>query len=134
MPSNRRQFLATGAAAMAGSFVNRGRFPRFPGSPIEYSARCVALVERALVIDMLSPITLNFPLMGEMGRQPRTVLRRRFSAVSEQRDQRLPYGGRHRRTGCLPVDLWVHRQLEQPASRNRSVLHPDRLGRRFREN
>ena len=80
MPSNRRQFLATGAAAMAGSFVNRGRFPRFPGSPIEYSARCVALVERALVIDMLSPITLNFPLMGKWVANPEL-----FSAADFQR-------------------------------------------------
>jgi membrane dipeptidase len=47
--------IAAGAAAVAGApAILRGRFQLFAGSPVEYSARAVRLVERTVVIDMLN--------------------------------------------------------------------------------
>ncbi|MGE0442952.1 MAG: dipeptidase [Gemmatimonadales bacterium] len=66
--TTRREFLIAGSAA-ALPFINRGRFRLFPGGA-EYSARCVALVERAVVIDMLSPLTLNFELQNRWNADP----------------------------------------------------------------
>ncbi|HXG65929.1 MAG TPA: membrane dipeptidase [Blastocatellia bacterium] len=58
----RRDMLRrTGAALLAAPMINRGRYRLFAGSPNEYSARAIDLVKRATVIDMLSPLTLNFP-------------------------------------------------------------------------
>src|SRR5262245_61618979 len=63
---NRRElFRATAAAAagiLAAPFIQRGRFSLFAGSPQTYSARCIDLVHRSLVIDMLSQFKLGaFP-------------------------------------------------------------------------
>lgn len=57
--TSRRTFVA---AAIAVPFVNRGRFRLFPWSQTQYSARAIDLMKRATVLDMLSPMTLNFPL------------------------------------------------------------------------
>ncbi len=65
--TTRRRFLA---AAFAVPLINRGRFTLFRGSGAEYTARCLSVMERALVIDMLSPLTLNFPLMGKWNAKP----------------------------------------------------------------
>lgn len=71
-PTSRRRFVATSAAVLAGApFLNLGRF-RLPGGTAEYSARCMAIMERALVIDMLSPLTLNFPLGAKWATNPET--------------------------------------------------------------
>ena len=70
MITTRRQFLAAGAAVLSVPMINRGRFPLFPWSTTEYSARCIGLVQRALVIDMLSPLTLNFPLWAKWVAKP----------------------------------------------------------------
>ena len=60
---NRREWLrgagAVVAAALGGPFLNRGRFRLFASSQEEYSARCLDLVERSLVIDMLSQFKLG---------------------------------------------------------------------------
>ncbi len=66
----RRQWLklaaGAGAVSLAGwplagaPLLNRGRFRLFPGSPAEYSARAVDLLDRSLVIDMLSPLVISF--------------------------------------------------------------------------
>ncbi len=56
----RRTFLATTALAAAAPAFNRGRFRVFPWSGAEYSARAIGLMERSVVIDMLSPLTINF--------------------------------------------------------------------------
>ena len=58
----RRQALKTlsaAAAVLAAPAVLRGRFQLFAGSAATYSARCIALVERSLVIDMLSQFKLG---------------------------------------------------------------------------
>jgi membrane dipeptidase len=61
--------VATPAAALA-PMINRGRYRVFAGSPQEYSARAVDLVKRSTVIDMLSPLTLNFPKMAKWFANP----------------------------------------------------------------
>src|SRR5215217_3541419 len=60
---------ASGLAAFAAPMINRGRFRLFAQTR-EYSARAIALMERSLVIDMLSPMTLNFPLQAKWNKDP----------------------------------------------------------------
>ncbi len=57
--------LAASLGRSAPAF-NRGRFQlfasgRFGSTATEYSARAIALMQRSVVIDMLSPFTLDFP-------------------------------------------------------------------------
>lgn len=59
---NRRQWLKTAgaaAAALGAPLLNRGRFRLFAFSAQEYSTRCLDLVGRSLVIDMLSQFKLG---------------------------------------------------------------------------
>jgi membrane dipeptidase len=60
---------AAPAVALA-PMINRGRYRVFANSTQEYSARAVDLVKRSTVIDMLSPLTLNFPKMGKWFADP----------------------------------------------------------------
>ncbi len=79
-PLSRRTFVkAAGAVAtmLAAPAFNRGRYrlvAQAPGGPAprEYSARAVALVERALVIDMLSVLTLDFPKQARWEANPKS--------------------------------------------------------------
>ena len=60
--------VRAGAAAVAAPLLNLGRFRVFAGAPKEYSARCVDLVKRSNVIDMLNPFNLGMvlgPLAGD---------------------------------------------------------------------
>lgn len=61
----RRDLLKSGLAAslatLAAPMINRGRYRLFADSRKTYSARAIELVQRSTVIDMLSPLTLNFP-------------------------------------------------------------------------
>lgn len=70
---SRREMLRNAAGTMGGfafaPMINLGRFSFLPGDP-EYSARAVRLVQESVVVDMLSPITINFKLMGEWFKQP----------------------------------------------------------------
>jgi membrane dipeptidase len=50
--------------------VNRGRYRIFAGSPVEYSARAIDLVNRSTVIDMLSLLTLDFPKQAKWFADP----------------------------------------------------------------
>lgn len=60
---SRRELLRNVAGAAAASalapFVNLGRFRLQAEGAREYSARCIELVGSSLVVDMLSPLTLN---------------------------------------------------------------------------
>ena len=52
--------VAGGIGAVLGApFLNLGRFRRFAGQRTEYSARCLALMQEATVVDMLSPLTIS---------------------------------------------------------------------------
>lgn len=79
--TTRRHFLRTCAAATAAGlpFLNRGRFLLWQGGA-QYSARAIDLVKRATVIDMLSPLTLNFPLQGRWFNDPES-----FTAADAKR-------------------------------------------------
>jgi membrane dipeptidase len=60
----RRALLAqaamAGAATLGAPMLNLGRYQLFGAGTPQYSARALALMERALVIDMLCPLTLDF--------------------------------------------------------------------------
>ena len=58
---SRRSFLTRLALVPCAPFINRGRFQLFAASsPVEYSAQTIELVQGSTVIDMLSPLTLDF--------------------------------------------------------------------------
>jgi len=72
LPSRRRflRDLSFGAAAVtAAPMINLGRYELF-GAGQEYSDRCVELVGRSLVIDMLSPLNLNIPYLVQQLQDP----------------------------------------------------------------
>lgn len=81
-PISRRALLEGAAAACAASlaapFINRGRYRLFAWSETEYSARAIALVQRSIVIDMLCPLTLNFPQGDKWFTAPETFTDRDF--------------------------------------------------------
>src|SRR5688572_2126472 len=81
-PVSRRAFVAGAAAAcgaaIAAPLINRGRFQLFAASATDYSARAIALVERSLVIDMLSVFTLDFPLQDKWFANPETFTAEHF--------------------------------------------------------
>ena len=93
-PSNpsRRELLAqaalAGAALVVGpraaaAMINRGRYRLFAESASEYSARTIALMERSVVVDMLAPFTLNFPLMAEWTKSPESFTDAHFRKFKE---------------------------------------------------
>jgi len=86
-PISRRALLKQSAAACAAlvgvpaisaAMINRGRYRLFPGSRVEYSARTIALMQRATVIDMLSPFTLDFPLQQKWVENPESFTAAQF--------------------------------------------------------
>ncbi|HKY43716.1 MAG TPA: membrane dipeptidase [Pyrinomonadaceae bacterium] len=75
-PISRREMLKraglTGAAVLAAPMINRNRFRLFANSTTEYSSKAIDLVGRATVIDMLSVLTLNFPMQTKWFKEPET--------------------------------------------------------------
>jgi len=65
---SRRNMLKTTAGVVSGvvfaPMLNLGRYRLFGRTSTEYPERVIRLVRESTVIDMLSPITLNFPLMA----------------------------------------------------------------------
>ena len=59
----RREMLTTTAAAGLGAvlapMINRGRFRLFAQSAVQYSTRTIDLMQRSVVIDMLSPFKIS---------------------------------------------------------------------------
>ena len=75
MRSISRRELLRSVAAGYGAFavapmLNLGRYRLFASTATEYSERAVRLVRESLVIDMLSPLTLNFPLFAKWEADP----------------------------------------------------------------
>lgn len=62
--NTRRELLKQGLWLAAVPMLNRGRYRLFARSEREYSAKTIDLVGRSLVIDMLSPLTLDFEKSG----------------------------------------------------------------------
>ena len=81
-PISRRAMLqrAAGACAVAAGapFINRGRYRLFAFSQAEYSARTIALMQRATVLDMLCVLTLNFPQGDKWMAAPETFTDKDF--------------------------------------------------------
>ncbi len=73
---SRREMLKraglTGAAMLAAPMINRGRFRLFANSNTEYSRQSIDLIGRTTVIDMLSVLTLNFPMQTKWFKDPET--------------------------------------------------------------
>ena len=65
-----KAFTTACAAAVGAPFVSRGRYRLFGAGAREYSARAIDLMRRATVIDMLSPLTLDFPKFGRWMSNP----------------------------------------------------------------
>jgi membrane dipeptidase len=86
-PISRRDLLASGAVAATGvvlaPMLNLGRYRLFAHSSAQYSARAVKLVRESLVIDMLSPLTLNFPLFARWQAQPELFTAELFRPFQE---------------------------------------------------
>ena len=70
---HRRDALRAIAAALAAPAVLRGRFQLFADSTATYSTRCIALLQRSLVIDMLSQFKLGAFLDVLGGSGPRVT-------------------------------------------------------------
>jgi membrane dipeptidase len=68
----------SGAALLAGPMINRGRFRLFANSATEYSSKAIDLIGRSTVIDMLSVLTLNFPMQGKWFKDPETFTAAEF--------------------------------------------------------
>jgi membrane dipeptidase len=73
-PISRRDLLKTaavsGAAIAIAPMINLGRYRLFAHARAEYSERAIRLVRESLVIDMLSPLSLNFPLFAKWEAEP----------------------------------------------------------------
>jgi len=65
-----KSLTSAGLATFTAPMINRGRYRLFASSLKEYSARAVGLVGRSTVIDMLSPLTLNFPKQAKWFANP----------------------------------------------------------------
>ena len=58
------------SAILTAPMLNLGRYRLFASATTEYSERAVRLVHDSLVIDMLSPLSLNFPLFAKWEADP----------------------------------------------------------------
>ena len=72
------QSAVVSLATVAAPMINLGRYRLFAESTTEYSARALALVQRSLVIDMLSVFTLNFPDQAKWEANPETFTEKEF--------------------------------------------------------
>lgn len=73
MPTRRQALTAlasAGIAAVGAPLINRGRHRLLGAGQREYSTRAIDLVRRTTVIDMLSPLTLDFPKFGRWMSDP----------------------------------------------------------------
>jgi membrane dipeptidase len=83
-----RRTLLKGAAGAAGAallapMVNRGRYRLFAQAQVEYSARAVRLVTESLVIDMLSPLTINGEVQSRWSRNAENFTEEDYRAFVE---------------------------------------------------
>jgi len=71
--AHRRDFLKTATAALAVPMINRGRFSIRAGAQDRYSTRCIDLLKRALVIDMLAPLNLSGRIRAQWLNDPSSL-------------------------------------------------------------
>lgn len=65
-------------ASVAAPMINLGRYRIFAQSQTQYSARAIALMQRSVVIDMLSVFTLNFPDQAKWEANPESFTEKEF--------------------------------------------------------
>ena len=86
-PLSRRDLLKSAAgaagAALVAPMINRGRYRLFARSPVDYSERAVRLVTQSLVIDMLSPLTINNDIQERWSRTPENFTEEDYRAFIE---------------------------------------------------
>ena len=73
MPTRREALTAlasAGIATVGASLINRGRHRLLAAGQREYSTRAIDLVRKTTVIDMLGPLTLDFPKFGRWMSDP----------------------------------------------------------------
>jgi membrane dipeptidase len=102
-PVTRRRVLQAAAAASVATFglpmLNLGSYRAFGASAPKYSSRAMKLIERSLVIDMLSPLKLDFtpeayshPISEEAAAEFRSSGINAFhNAIGTGADETLPY-------------------------------------------
>lgn len=73
-----RQTAVAGLATVAAPMINLGRYQLFGQGTPQYSKRAVDLMQRSLVIDMLSVFTLNFPDQDKWERNPESFTEQEF--------------------------------------------------------
>ena len=78
---NRRELLTRSACLVAAPFVSVGRCRLFASEAHTYSVRAIELVEQANVIDMLSLLTLDWPLLDRWRKNPETFGDAEFKAL-----------------------------------------------------
>lgn len=66
------------APRLAAAMINRGRYRLFPHEATDYSARAIALMQRSIVVDMLSVFTLDFPLQARWTVNPESFTDEHF--------------------------------------------------------
>lgn len=59
-----------GTGLLAAPMINRSRYSVFADSTVEYSKRAVELMQRATVMDMLGPLSLDFPKQAKWFANP----------------------------------------------------------------
>jgi len=67
-----KQTTVAAAAIIGAPMVNRGRFALFAGAVATYSTRTIDLIKQSTVIDMLSPLTLDFNKQSKWFADPET--------------------------------------------------------------
>ncbi|HCT57365.1 MAG TPA: dipeptidase [Gemmatimonas aurantiaca] len=72
------QTAVAGLATIAAPMINLGRYQLFGQGTPQYSKRAVDIVQRSLVIDMLSVFTLNFPDQDKWERDPESFTEAEF--------------------------------------------------------
>ncbi len=106
---------SAGLAAVGAPLINRGRSRLSGASPStllgagarEYSVRAVDLVRRATVIDMLSPLTLDFPKFGRWMSDPDAFTPDDLTVTLE--DRQLTVAGK--RGDGAKADAFLHRGI-----------------------
>jgi len=119
MPGRRRvlRTLAGTCAALGTPFLNLGRYRLFADTERRYSARAVEHVRRTTVIDMLSPLTLDFDRFGRWMANPDLFTNADLAAYRDFGHRRLPRRHRHGRTGGPRPVAAVLRGLSTSAAR-----------------
>lgn len=114
-----KQSSFAAAAMLVAPMFNRGRYELFAGSSSTYSTRAVDLVQESTVIDMLSPLTLDFDKQAKWFADPES-----FTAADLQPFRQSGINVFHPAVGLGGPDAY-NRALQFFASWNGFVANSD---------